>query len=750
MNEGIEILGESWAEVVDLRYGIGRPVPGRAKAPIITLNSPDKPPPRTDRWTGSRCWARASWHDFERHLVGEVPLFTASAANRVTYRLADPVPLEHLFTAAGLADAEADAEVRRALAGGSGALTRAKLLKFLSRSPGPRPANLSHAAATVWEYLAALPRRSDSWWAARRLIERASEAQLHRRRWALVTIDIDGDGTAEGAANAADLAAAVVFEILSPLDIPAIVEPSRSRTGAYLRWYLRLADANTAKFNGAIDRLQTHLRMKFDRTATSRAWACSVKGRLTWWAANPEFDAVAAARPASSRWTEQERYEWLRRHHGTPHRLGPVVWTHRPELEPLSLCGPQGDLITAPLHGLAADADGGVRRVADLVWLREQREHRAPTAEAWFASLGLWPEDEAPVVAPTTSPAPTRPSPSTPSRPAPALADLPQPTGHDLARITGDDGWLSYVAAGRYALRATRGDVEAAAHLARDAREQLDAVTGMTESDRAARLEDSRRCVEFAARTYDPALAGGGGSLVLGAADVEAMRQQLERLVPTYLLRWAHERRPEATVSMSLLAAYMVALQKAMHTDAYERGSAPQRLLRQVLERHTGTKLHPRTTAALLGVLNEAGLVKVARRHRKGVCRIYLLSRSAPLIDRVAALPAATRCVEPRVTQVDAGLLVLGAPPAASWDCGGVPLHHTPPDNVVSTDSGPAGMESSRTGPSRDRAGPAAGETGPPPLNIAAFAAFDDSIYKLVTPSVRAGTARNFYEGRTA
>ena len=637
------------------------------------------PPPRVDQW-GRRRYAPVGEYALDDHIRG-IDAAALYATNSTTRRaiawgentgiiaaLADhishPYPPQDDTIAAVLAATSAE----------RGGITPARARRALQADPAKAPNTVAKQRAEVDEQhhpiLEALHNLSydanpGDYKRVHRAIRTSTDPTTRPNQYALITWDVDGDGTKAGRHEAEQIAAEIVMDCLVHLPVPPIIEPSRHRTGSYVRVLVQLGDIAPERFNASLDQMQQQL---VDRYRYEHAHLCSVRGRLTGWANNPAYDPAANTADDGGVWTERAAYEWRRDHAGSTQRDGtPVVWTYNPSLEPLVLHGPR-ELTTAPMHDIAGDPDKGKARVQAWGEIIDRRRE-VPTATELFERLGCLAapgiderhhdtSPQTPTVGSTchidtptrrraarTSPRPVRVAANRLQQAADT--DLPAlRPGIDTIRLTGSDPWLAKVAAARIAARFTKDD-EQAAIMATRLYETHGPASGMTQRDRERRLHDSARCVAFARQTFDHNLARPGRTtenpqFAYDPEQGEAILPRLRQLVPSYLIRLHNDCR-RAGLTMEVLAHALAAIQQAMHDDYGERGAASTKHILSALLQ-AGVAHRHETAAAVVELLKDTSLLRQTREAAPGQCRMYEVTQETPIIPMLANRTLVRRC----------------------------------------------------------------------------------------------------------
>lgn len=199
----------------------------------------------------------------------------------------------------------------------------------------------------------------------RRKLDRAIEVELAEVWEHEITVEIDGaEGLRIAPSQARALGQKLVLEFFEPVGIPTFIEPSSSRTGAFVRFVIHRESIDPAAFNAVIAALWAHL--KAIPTDGVAARVCNVGGTLAAWQPNPAFDQEAFDAPAweaagPEKMTDGENYLWRKSHAGLIVKGKRIEWNYFRRFERFTLTGI--DQITFPLHHLAADRDGGKDRL---------------------------------------------------------------------------------------------------------------------------------------------------------------------------------------------------------------------------------------------------------------------------------------------------------------------------------------------------------------------------------------------------
>jgi len=295
-----------------------------------------------------------------------------------------------------------------------------------------------------------------------------------------------------------------------------------------------------------------------------------------------------------------------------------------------------GTLVTRPCY--AAFRGDRPNNIADFIaWTgneqgvitRKQLEAVLPADQvARILALEAGKDGIASTPAPPHAPAEEVPT----CQPANTVPEHRPTSGTDADRLAGGDCWLAKLAAARTALRKTDGDQEAAIPLAREIYEATGLATGMTAEDRARRLEDARRGVQYASRTFDSQKAKGYGQPWFDAdTDVDEMQRRLRGRIARRALHGRSVRSPLSYRQLAHVACWVF-----KNILSGNPGYVPFASIAAGLKYH-GVAMSNAAIAHALVLLQGARIIVMVADYCPGRCRRYLLHPQAIVPDWASA-----------------------------------------------------------------------------------------------------------------
>ena len=612
-------------------------------------NPRDQAPAITNRYTGRREYRRLGKSQIKQHIAGKRPFFGVNVANMFNETWDIPGLLTLLgeaYEAAGTDRTDSEDAFLKAMAGPRPPLSIAQARKLLIGKSGKK----SFFGDTCLALLGQRILQGDR--LIRRLLERAIKVELLDVRIHELGVDIDGEaGLQIAPAHARALGEKLIREFFGPLGIVCFLEPSRSRTGAYVRFTIRRESDDPAAFFEMIKALTGYL--KAIPTEGLAAKVCKVGGRPAAWKPNPAFSQEAFDAPqwdgaGPAIMTLGENYLWRKHHADMTLKGGLVKWAYVPQFERYVIEGI--DQLTLPLHHLAADEDGGAARLHAY----ESFVSMEPAAESTLRkALGMPPANQAPVtmekvVVGTVSPVDEI-----------AAVHLHDDGDRDkiradLLRVYGPSEDVAifldpeaveharFGAASRMAVRRNQAqDKERIVAESLDLAELGGATgdIGPATGPRTSEREDHMtRCADHWIDKYDASKRGSGASAPMetlwGDDEARAMqwaRRRVRKRISRGRIDRFQKLYPRSyRITREMLACGLIFSINGIHTDNLRH--LPRNYIQNRLEER-GLPHTYSTVACLMAILRDpkVGLLRLMKREKRKSCRHYVLRRNCPI-----------------------------------------------------------------------------------------------------------------------
>jgi hypothetical protein len=514
-----------------------------------------------------------------------------------------------------------------------------------------KPGKVSYTGMTVRDvlgrYLLACPNKL-TW----KLVDRAIRTTLEPISELLIGIDIDSKPEYRcGPGHALELARRCIDEILRPAGIEAFVEPSRSRTGAYI-WIRIYSEGKSAdQINAALASLFKRLtEVKHDDLV---AHVCKIS-KIAEWQDNPAYnESLYHARQWDDAEDEVmlngERYEWQKAHSGMTNKEGEkITWNYSPSLEPYVLTG--SDFLTMPLHGIAQDPDRGRDRLA-----RFSTFMKSPAITASHLREFLSNVDGVPATTATSTLVPPKTKGKKNKRKAPTTSSASAESGYQTAEDiraaypecrdleilldTSVGEHHRFGAAVRMAIRRHKGDENAAYHEAMalveagGATGEIGPATGPTTDERK---NHAGRCISHWTTTYDPAVCAAKPLFGEGEdkkRNLEWLEARVRSHFPRHLLQAIqHKSRKTMEITYPLMTAAVAYMLHGIHSGRIAEVSRDF-LLRCLSNDGLLAPTDTHTAARLIRMLTDGqyGWFRITRWKAIGHCCRYELRRACPI-----------------------------------------------------------------------------------------------------------------------